>query len=102
MTHTLILAGNADALHGSDSASIQAIDSAAKNRNRRLADRRAVSAASTVAQVTLILIVLLTLAHSGYWALLLPSWLTVVAFVSGAGGSAGYEHLRADAQGGSV
>lgn len=100
MTHKLILAGNANALYPVKTTESCAIDGAGENRGRRPSDtERGVSPVSAIAQMSLILIVLLMLAHSGYWSLLLPSWLAFVAFLSGAGDSTGYEDGRAGALG---
>ena len=102
MTHKRMLATNANTLYTAESLDIRAIGGAHENTCRRLSDRRGVSPAAAIAQISLMLIVLLIMAHSGYWALLLPSWIAFAAFLAGASDPAEYENGRAVAQGGSL
>ena len=76
MTQKLILAGEANALFSTEPSHEQETDTRWNLRE------------STIfAWVTLAVIVVLMAVHSGYWALALPSWLSLV-FMLGAGSSA--------------
>ena len=97
MTHKLIQADTARALYPAGSLDSRATGGAADNRARRPSQRRSVRPASAMAHLSLLLIILLIQAHSGYWALLLPSWLAFVAFLSGASEPAGYDDGMAGA-----